>query len=200
MKNKRLVFSLIIMILLAAGIFVLTKSPSANQERITKKVLTNLLNAPNQELAAAYDDLFVSTGSTSETAKIYTDGTSSLTALDSMQLRNVVAELLEHKANDAFLESCMRMNEIMTLQQYAMMKGIESRLQELSVQKTGQKNTLAYEASLLMSADGSADETVHISGLVQFDDNGNISAVTLNSRELSRIYSFEYKQEIQSGA
>lgn len=187
--NRFTIFVMIALVLaLFLGIFITMKQLSTRQEQTAEKVLTNLLNAPNAELLTAYDSMFDSAAVSSGTGQTYSNGSSSLTTLDSGKVREVISGMFEGKATDGFLESCVLGNEIMTLQQYAMMEGIESALQELSVEKSQQKNTLLYDAVLTVKAEDKDHVTVTVSGQVQFDENGRISAMTLKSRELSAFY------------
>lgn len=187
-KHFTIVLMAVLVLAVILGIFVSRNLHSVRQEQTAKKILTNLLNAPNAELMAAYDSMFDSAESSPQTSKAYTKGPSSLTVLDSEEVRKAISDMLEGKGADGFLESCLLGNEIMTLQQYAVMGGVESQLQELTVKKSQQKNTLTYDAVLTMKAGDKENVAVNVSGKVQFDENGRVSAMTLKSRELAVFF------------
>lgn len=187
-KHFTIVLMAALVLAVILGIFVTRNLPSVRQEQTAKKILTNLLNAPNAELMAAYDSMFDSAESSSQTSKAYTNGSSSLTVLDSEEIREVISGMLEGKGADEFIESCILGNEIMTLQQYTVMGGVESQLQELTVKKSQQINTLTYDAVLAMKSGDKDNVAVNVSGQVQFDENGWVSAMTLKSRELAAFY------------
>lgn len=187
MKNKRIVFSVIAIIALALCALAVTAQPSLHRTKTAKTVLTNLLNAPNTELTAAYDQMLREAEDALKAAapELSDSDSSGIAAFNSEKIRDITRKLLADKATDSFLESCLKINEITSLQHYAMVDGFEAKLQELSVKKTSQKDTLSYDAVLLMSAEGRNPETVSVSGQVQFDPDGRISAMTLRSRELT---------------
>lgn len=187
MKNKRTALFILTAAAIVLCVLYAAAQPSLHRTKTAKTVITNLLNAPNPELASAYDKMFREAEEDLKAAAPgHSDpGSSGILTLDSEEVRDITRKLLADSATDIFLEDCLRINEIMSLQQDAMVDGFESKLQELSVKKTSQKDTLSYDAVLLLSAEGRNPETVSVSGQVQFDPDGRISAMTLRSRELT---------------
>lgn len=160
-------------IVICIGYLFAAKQPEKKQIVVAEKVLTNLLNAPNQKLEALYDE-------TTNTTDLSLDGFTE-------RFAEMYSELLEHHGTDLFIESCIRLNEITSLQFYAYNDGFHIRLQELSVNKTRQQSSYAYDAVLLVDAGGQENQTIQANGMVQFDEDGKISAITFKSREFSRL-------------
>lgn len=160
-------------IVICIGYLFAAKQPEKKQIAVAEKVLTNLLNAPNQKLEALYDE-------TTNTTDLSLDGFTE-------RFAEMYSELLEHCATDLFIESCIRLNEITSLQFYAYNDGFHIRLQELSVNKIRQQSSYAYDAVLLVDVDGQENQTIQANGMVQFDEDGKISAITFKSREFSRL-------------
>lgn len=185
--NKRKIL-LFIMVMICLGIFAAVKQCGETQTQVAEKVLTNLLNAPNEELEAAYDTLFPDVMIPSDDYDSDSGDSLSITEPDSTQVKMILAKLLENRATDTFLESCLQINEITSLQYNAMLNGFQSKLQELSIEKTQQKDTLEYDAVLSVSVNGGGEQLIHVNGLIQFNDKKEINAITLSGRELSVFY------------
>lgn len=172
-KRAYLLFVLSAVAVICIGFLFAAKQPEKKQIAVAEKVLTNLLNAPNQKLEALYDE-------TANTTDLSLDGFTE-------RFAEMYSELLEHCGTDLFIESCIRLNEITSLQFYAYNDGFHIRLQELLVNQTRQQNAYAYDAVLLVNVDGQENQTIQANGMVQFDDDGKIRAITFRSREFFKL-------------
>lgn len=108
--------------------------------------------------------------------------------LDETPLREALTALIGDDSTEAFQNSCLSLNEIMSLHYAAILYDFTVELKELSINTTNQSGVQEYEATLLIRQPDGGEQTIHVIGQIQLDPDGKVNAVTLRGRELDRFY------------
>ena len=136
---------------------------TANEE----KRLKFMLEAPNAEVAAAYEcvrqEAEASEGG--DSSQVF-----SLKHMPSTQkLREAVSALFQGDASRELIDDCISMNEIMTYHINAVNYDYKITVKQVKITKEEQDGTVYYEAVLLLHGDGVDDAEIHVHGLLLFD-------------------------------
>lgn len=194
--NRRLLRMILILILICLGAVIVRQKlfpPSSPRMDAARPVLERLLNAPDQGLKLAYEKALPSAPSSSVAGNGGSQGISAGSGsapaeIDDTQIRSALEDILDSKAADPFIESCIRQNDLTALHYDAVKYGFCTSVKKLSLRETTQDGKLTYDVKLAVHMEGRDDRTVPATGIVQFDESGKISAMTLQGRELNDFY------------
>lgn len=161
-----------------------------NHVRITRaeNVLTTLLNTPDSQIKQMYE---ISFEQSADNMVPETTKKQILTELTEDNARHILVQTFGDDVTDRFITDCLTMNSIMTLQYTALIKGFTTKIESLNITETGQSSQASYEAALKLSGSQIHDQEIHVFGQVQFDDDGKINAITIQGRDLDRLYQLE---------
>lgn len=127
--------------------------------------LSVMLNVPDEELKAAYD------------------------RADLEAIEPLTEALVGEYVVPEYIQVLMAGDSLSTLNLSAIIQGFTSQVLSLDVTYEKQWNQCRYEAELLLTREeGGETWEVSVSGLTQLNEDGKITAATLNGQELTAFY------------
>lgn len=181
-KSFRVIFMLLC---ITGGFVILVKTHSSTQINQVERVLTILLNAPDDDIKEMYGSLFDQVVD-SEASSL--KDTAILMELNENNARQILTQKFENSVTEDFITRCLVMDDFMLLQYLAIVNETYVNINRLTITETQHIDQISYEAALQIFGKGIARQEILVFGQVQLDNTGKVNAITMRGKELNQLY------------
>lgn len=170
---------------ITGGFVILVKTHSSTQINQVERVLTILLNAPDDDIKEMYGSLFDQVVD-SEASSL--KDTAILMELNENNARQILTQKFENSVTEDFITRCLVMDDFMLLQYLAIVNETYVNINRLTITETQHIDQISYEAALQIFGKGIARQEILVFGQVQLDNTGKVNAITMRGKELNQLY------------
>lgn len=181
-KSFRVIFMLLC---ITGGFVILVKTHSSTKINQVERVLTILLNAPDDDIKEMYGSLFDQVVD-SEASSL--KDTAILMELNENNARQILTRKFENSVTEDFITRCLVMDDFMLLQYLAIVNETYVNINRLTLTETQHIDQISYEAALQIFGKGIARQEILVFGQVQLDNTGKVNAITMRGKELNQLY------------